>query len=115
MANKVHVKKGDTVLVLSGKDRGKKGKILEVIPSKMKVLVEGINMVMKHKKAKAANQQGGIIKQEAAIYSAKVMIICDKCGSPTKISKIILDNGDKARKCKKCDEMFGVVKYSKKD
>lgn len=113
MANKVHVKKGDTVVVLSGKDRGKKGKVLNVNPDDMMVLVEGVNMSTKHVKPKSRYQQGGIIHQESPINSAKVMYFCDKCGKPTKVGKSILENGQKARVCKKCSEVIDVIKEAK--
>lgn len=115
MENKVHVKKGDTVLVLSGKDKGKKGKVLGSNPSKEMVLVEGVNMATKHKKPRSRYQQGGIIHQESPINSSKVMLVCDKCGSPTKVGKRILDNGQKARVCKKCNEILDIVNESKED
>jgi large subunit ribosomal protein L24 len=102
MAN-MHVKKGDTVYVLGGKNRGKKGKILEVEPSERKVLVEGVNMITKHVKPKPSDnfKQGGLVHQEAPIYADNVMLICKSCGKPTKIGKKLLDNGTKARVCKK--------------
>lgn len=103
---KVHVKKGDTVVVLSGKDKGKKGKVLTVIPKEGKVVVEGVNMVTKHTKPRAQGQTGGIIHQEAPIYAAKVMHVCNKCHKPTRHAKKILDNGDRVRVCKHCDEIF---------
>lgn len=106
MANKVHVKKGDTVLVLSGKDRGKKGKVLNVNPAEGMVLVEGVNITTKHVKPKSRYQQGGIIHQESPVNSAKVMIVCSRCGKPTKVEKKIFDNGEKARACKKCNEIL---------
>lgn len=109
MANKVHVKKGDTVYVLSGKDRGKKGKVLAVIPSEGKVLVEGVNIVTKHKKPRNAYQQGGLIHQESPINSSKVMLVCERCGKPTKIAREILDDGQKVRKCKHCGETIDVI------
>lgn len=109
MANKVHVKKEDTVIVLSGKDRGKKGKVLSVNPSTNQVLVEGVNMATKHKKPKGRYEQGGIIHQETPINSSNVMMVCDKCGKPTKVAKKLLDNGQKARACKKCDEVIDIV------
>lgn len=115
MANKVHVKKGDKVLVLSGKDKGKKGKVLQVKPNDMKVLVEGVNMVTKHMKPKGRYQQGGIMEQEAPINSSKVMYFCDKCSKPSKIGKKILDNGQKVRFCKKCNEVIDVIKEAKAD
>jgi large subunit ribosomal protein L24 len=106
---KIHVKKGDVVYVLSGKDKGKKGKVLSVMPSDGKVIVEGVNMATKHKKPKSNYQQGGIIHQEAPINSAKVMIVCERCNKPTKIGKEFLQNGDKIRVCKKCNETIDVI------
>lgn len=115
MANKVHVKKGDTVLVLSGKDSGKKGKVLGVNTGDMKVLVEGVNMVTKHVKPKGKYQQGGLVHQEGAIHSAKVMLICERCGKPTKVAKNIQENGEKTRTCKKCNEVIDVIKEANAD
>lgn len=114
MANKVHVKKGDTVLVLSGKDRGKKGKVLKVNPADSMVLVEGVNMVTKHAKPKGRYQQGGIIHQESPINSAKVMYVCERCGKPSKIGKSVLENGEKSRVCKRCNETIDVVSEANK-
>ena len=110
MRNKIHVKKGDNVYVLSGKDRGKKGKVLEVIPSKRMVIVEGINMVTRHVKPRNQYQQGGLVNQEAPIYVDKVMLVCDKCGVPTKVGKKYVENGAKARVCKKCEEVIDILK-----
>jgi large subunit ribosomal protein L24 len=109
LANKVHVKKEDTVLVLSGKDKGKKGKVLSVNPSTNQVLVEGVNMSTKHKKPRGRYQQGGIIHQESAVNGSNVMLVCDKCGKPTKVAKKILDNGQKVRSCKHCNEIIDVI------
>ena len=114
MANKVHVKKEDTVLVLTGKDKGKKGKVLSVNPSTNQVLVEGVNMSTKHKKPRGRYQQGGIIHQESAVNGSNVMLVCDKCGKPTKVAKRILDNGQKVRSCKHCNEIIDVI-LDKKD
>jgi len=105
---KVHVKKGDTVYVLSGKDRGRNGKILKVFPDDNRVLVEQVNIVVKHKKARQTNP-GGIIRQEAAIHASNVMLICEKCKAPTKVGKRILATGEKVRVCKKCDEIIDTV------
>ena len=115
MVNKVHVKKGDTVLVLSGKDKGKKGKVLGVFPKDGKVLVEGVNMSTKHKKPRGRYQEGGISHQESPIYSSKGMLICERCKSPTKVGKKILENGQKARVCKKCNEIIDIIKEAKAD
>lgn len=109
MANKVHVKKEDTVIVLTGKDKGKKGKVLSVNPSSNQVLVEGVNMATKHKKPKGRYQQGGLVHQETAINGSNVMLVCDKCGKPTKVARKILDNGQKVRSCKQCDEIIDVI------
>ena len=115
MANKVHVKTGDTVLVLSGKNKDKKGKILKVLPKEQKVVVEGVNIIKKHQKPRNNYQQGGIVKKEGAINSSKVMLICPRCNKPTKVAKEILDNGQKSRVCKKCKEIIDVIKEEDKD
>ena len=106
--NKLHVKKGDTVIVLSGKDKGKKGKVLEVSPKERKVIVENVNMVTKHVKPRKMGDQGGIVKAESAMYACKVMLVCPKCGKPTRIAHKILNDGTKQRLCKNtgCGETF---------
>ena len=106
--NKLHVKKGDTVVVLSGKDKGKKGKVLEVSPKERKVIVENVNMVTKHVKPRKMGDQGGIVKAEGAMYACKVMLVCPKCGKPTRIAHKILNDGTKQRLCKNtgCGETF---------
>lgn len=115
MANSVHVKTGDTVYVLSGKDKGKKGKVLVVNPDDMSVLVEGVNMNTKHKKPRGRYQQGGIIHQESPISSSKVMLVCGRCKAPTKVSKVVHENGQKDRVCKRCGEVLDTQKESKED
>ena len=104
--NKIHVKKGDTVIVLSGKDKGKKGKVLAVSPAEQKVIVEGINMVTKHVKPRRMGEPGGIVKAEGAMYASKVQLVCPRCGKPTRIGHKILADGSKVRMCKneKCGE-----------
>jgi large subunit ribosomal protein L24 len=109
MSSKVHVVRGDTVYVLSGKDSGKKGKVLKVFTDDSRVVVEGVNMVKKHKKP-SQTKPGGIINQEAPIHSSNVMLICDKCKTPTKIGKLVYESGEKARVCKKCNDVIGVIK-----
>lgn len=103
---KLHVRKKDKVMVISGKDKGKIGEVLSVIPKSGKVVVKDVNIVSKHQKPNKANMQGGIIKREAPIYSSKVMLYCDKCKSVTRISHKILEDGSKVRVCKKCGETF---------
>lgn len=104
MINKVHVKTGDTVVVLSGKERGKKGKVMAVSPKEGKVIVEKINMVSKHMKPRRMGETGGIVKAEGAMYASKVQIVCPRCGKPTRVSHKIYEDGTKERICKKCGE-----------
>ena len=106
--NTLHVKTGDTVVVLSGKDKGKKGKILQVSPKENKVIVEGINYVTKHVRPRRQGQPGGIMKAEGAMYASKVMAVCPKCGKPTRPGHKIMPDGSKVRVCKndKCGEAF---------
>jgi len=101
---KVHVRKGDTVLVVTGKNAGKKGKVLEVMPGRSRVIIEGVNIVKRHTKPTRKLPQGGILEKEAPIHSSNVMLFCNKCNNPTRISKKVLDNGEKERVCKKCGE-----------
>ncbi len=100
--SKVHVKTGDKVVVINGKDRGKQGKVMQVSPSEGKVIVEGVNVVSKHVKPRKMGEAGGIIKAESALYADKVQLVCPKCGRPTRVGHII-ENGKKFRVCKKAD------------
>ena len=106
MINKVHVKKGDNVMIITGKDKGKTGKVLEVSPSEQKVIVEKRNMVTKHVKPRKAGDPSGIVKAEGAIYACKVMPVCPKCNKATRVGHQINENGTKKRICKKCGETF---------
>ncbi len=99
----VHVKKGDKVTVLSGKDRGKQGEVLEVFPKQDRVLVEGVNLVHKHAKPSQDNPQGGILHQEAAIHVSNVLPLDPKSGEPTRVSYEVRD-GKKVRIAKKSGE-----------
>jgi len=108
MANKVHVRKGDTVFIRTGKAAGQRGRVLSVFPDTGRVIVEGANKVIKHKKARQMDP-GGIVKQEAAIHASNVMLICEKCKSPTRIGKRVLEDGEKVRVCKKCDEVIDTI------
>jgi large subunit ribosomal protein L24 len=103
--NKLHVKTGDTVYVISGKDKGQTGKVLRVFPKKGKVLVEGINKVTKHLKPNQMNPQGGVVEMEAPIFSSKVMIFDEKAGKPTRVGYRI-ENGKKVRYSKKSGEVL---------
>lgn len=101
---KVHVRRNDKVIVVSGKDKGKIGEVISVQPKTGKVLVKDVNIVTKHQKPSKQNMQGGMVQMEAPIYSSKVMLYCDKCKKATRISKKILEDGSKVRVCKKCNE-----------
>ncbi|MEG0320597.1 MAG: 50S ribosomal protein L24 [Oscillospiraceae bacterium] len=100
--NKMSIKKDDVVVVLSGKDKGQKGKVLEVLPKDSKVLVEKVNIVSRHTKPKKQGEEGGILKKEAPIYACKVMRVCPKCSAPTRAGHKLLADGKKVRVCKKC-------------
>lgn len=102
--NKVHVKTGDTVVILSGKDRGSKGKVLAVSPKEGKVIIEGHNMVTKHVKPRRMGEQGGIVKAEGALYACKVQVVCPHCNKPTRVGRKLYEDGTKGRICKKCGE-----------
>ncbi len=104
--NNLHVKKGDTVMVLSGKDKGKKGKVIGVNPSENKILVDGINVATTHKKPRKQGERGGIIKKEAPLYACKVINVCPKCNKGTRLAHKIMENGKKVRVCKHCGETF---------
>ena len=105
MMNKVHVKTGDEVVVINGKYRGKRGKVMQVSPSEGKVIVEGVNIVKKHVKPKKMGEPGGIIEAESALYADKVQLVCPKCGRPTRVGKKVTDD-NKVRVCKKCNAEF---------
>jgi len=97
----MNIKKGDTVVVLSGKDRGKKGKVMGSVPKTSKVVVEGINIVTCHVKPRKQGETGGIVKREAAIASSKVQVVCPKCNKGTRVAHKI-ENGKSVRVCKHC-------------
>ena len=99
--NSLKIKKNDTVVVLSGKDKGKQGKVLGTVPSEAKVVVEGINMVTCHVKPRKQGETGGIVQREAAMYASKVQVVCPKCNKGTRIAHKI-EGGKKIRVCKHC-------------
>lgn len=104
--NKLHVKKEDTVMVITGKDKGKKGRVIAAYPREDRVLVEGVNMVKKHSKPSQQNPHGGILEQEAPIHASNVMLIDPKSGQPTRIGYKVLDNGKKVRVAKRSGEII---------
>ena len=99
--NKLSIRKDDTVIVLSGKDKGKQGKVQSTIPSEAKVVVEGVNIVTCHTKPRRQGEEGGIVKREAPLYASKVQVVCPKCGKGTRVAHKIAD-GKKSRVCKNC-------------
>ena len=104
-AGRVHVKKDDTVLVLTGKDAGKRGKVVTVDPRKKRVIVEGLNIMKRHTRPTRALPQGGIIEKEGMMDCSNVMLVCTKCQQPTRVAKKIVDN-KAVRACKHCGELI---------
>ncbi|SHF02294.1 LSU ribosomal protein L24P [Tissierella praeacuta DSM 18095] len=102
----MHVKSGDTVVVIAGKDKGKKGKVLRVFPNENRVIVEGVNMLTKHKKAQGPTIPGGIVKMEGAINASNVMYFCEKDKTGVRVGHNLLADGSKVRVCKKCGEVL---------
>ena len=100
------IRKNDTVLVTTGKDRGKKGKVRFAYPKDERVLVEGINFIKRHTRAKGQVRQAGIIEREAPIHVSNVMLLCNRCGHPTRVGFRILQDGRKTRICRRCDEVI---------
>jgi len=98
------IRKGDTVLVISGKDRGRKGKILRAFPKERKVLIEGINLVKKHQRPKRQGEKGQIIQLPKAIDVSNVKLICSKCDKPTRVGYKLTQEREKHRRCKKCGQ-----------
>jgi large subunit ribosomal protein L24 len=100
------IRKNDTVLIIVGKDRGKKGKVRKALPKEKKVIVEGLNMIKRHSRAKGQARQAGIIELEAPVNISNVMFVCGKCNRPTRVGFRFLSDGRKARICRACDEVI---------
>lgn len=100
------IKKNDTVLVIAGKEKGKRGRVLSVYPAKNMLLIEKINMIKRHMKPSKKYTHGGIIEKEAPLHISNVILICPKCDKPTKIGNTYLENNKKVRSCKKCNEVI---------
>lgn len=99
------IKKNDTVIVLTGSEKGKKGRVIDVRPKRGRIIVEGVNIIKKHMKPSNKYKQGGIIEKEAPIHRSNLMLVCPKCNKPARIGHSILENGKKIRKCSKCGEV----------
>ena len=101
------IKKNDTVTVMTGKDRGKQGRVLKVLPEKNRVVVEGVNFIKRHTKPNPQRQiKGGVVEREASVHASNVQLVCPECGAQTRIGHRILGDGRKVRFCRKCE---GVV------
>jgi large subunit ribosomal protein L24 len=100
------IKKNDVVYVLTGKDRGKTGKVFSVMPERGRALVEGVNYVKKHARKTKQDQQGGIIQKESAIHLSNLALFCKTCNKPTRVGINVLADGTKSRFCKRCKEVF---------
>lgn len=98
--------KNDTVLVISGNFKGTKGKVLKVFPKQNRIIVEGVNFIKRHTRPTQKNQQGGILEKEAPIHASNAMVICPKCGTPSRMGHKVLGDGKKMRVCKNCQEML---------
>ncbi len=100
----MQIRKNDSVMVISGRERGKTGKVLRVLPEKNGLIIERVNMVKRHSKPRGAQQPGGIVEKEAAIHASNIMIMCDKCNAPVRIGRKELADGKKIRICRRCGE-----------
>ena len=98
------IQKNDNVIIIAGKDRGKKGKVRQVITKKNRLIVEGFNLAKRHSKTKGQTRQGGIIELEAPMDASNVMLVCPKCSKPARVGYKILPDGKKVRFCRACDE-----------
>lgn len=102
----MNIRKNDTVLVIAGKDKGKKGKVRFAYPEKKRVLVEGVNFIKKHSKARGQVRQAGIIDLEIPLHVSNVMLLCDKCNHPARVGFRFLEDGKKVRICRSCQEVL---------
>ena len=106
MTKKLHVRKGDTVRVISGRDVGKQGRVLRVLSESDRLVVEKINFIYRHQRPTQKQQKGGIIEKEGSIHVSNVMLVCSKCNEPTRIGRVSLKDGRRVRKCRKCGEIL---------
>ena len=103
---RARIRKNDTVMVITGRERGKVGKVLRVIPSSRQAIVERLNMVKRHQRATSPQSPSGIVEKEAGIHLSNLMVMCDKCNAPTRLGKKALDDGGSARVCRRCGEQL---------
>ena len=100
----MHIRKNDSVMVVTGRERGKTGKVLRVMPDRDRAVIERVNMVKRHAKARGPQQPGGIVEKEAPIRLSNIMLMCDKCNAPVRTGRKIMGDGDKARVCRRCGD-----------
>lgn len=100
------IKKEDTVLVTAGKEKGKKGRVLSVMPVKSQLIIEKVNIIKRHMKPNRKYAQGGIIEKEAPVHISNVILVCPKCGKATRIANLVIESGRKVRTCRKCKEVI---------
>ena len=100
------IRKNDTVVIIAGKDKGKRGRVRHALPDEERVIVEGANMIKRHSRARRATRQAGIIELEAPIHVSNVMLLCNKCGKPTRINFRFLADGNRVRVCQSCQEVI---------
>ena len=98
------IRKNDTVMIIAGKDKGKRGAVTRIIPKENRIVVEGVNIVKRHTRGQAGARQAGIIQQEAPLNISNVVLICNKCNAPTKVKRTTLEDNRKVRVCQKCNE-----------
>ncbi len=103
---KLHVRKNDTVMVVAGKEKGKSGRVLRVLREKQRVVVERVNFVKRHARPSRQFRQGGIIEKEASLHISNVMVVCPKCNKPVRLGTKQLEDGRRARICRKCEEVL---------
>jgi large subunit ribosomal protein L24 len=104
---KFKIRKNDTVMVIAGRDRGKTGKVLRVLPARGRVIVERLNMVKRHTKPRGAASPGGIVEREAALDISNVMLLCDRCNAPVRIGFKLAADGSRSRICRRCGDTLG--------
>jgi large subunit ribosomal protein L24 len=101
------IRRNDTVVVTTGKDRGKRGRVLKIVPDRNRLVVEGVNFIKRHTKPNPQRQiKGGVVEREASLHASNVQLVCPECGKPTRLGRRILEDGRKVRICRKCE---GVV------
>lgn len=102
----MNIRKNDSVMVITGRERGKTGKVLKVIPDESRAVVERVNLVKRHARARGPQQPGGIVEKEASIHVSNLMVMCDKCNAPVRVGHRLQPDGKKARVCRRCQELL---------